>query len=255
MSRPFEIAMTHRIGAGGVTERCDRPKAIREIADRVRRWASTSETCQSCSCLPAVRVRAGMALCGRCHAERQIRIGLDPVGRPVRAETSEDDTTGVVFRGTAVVFNSASVNLGGFIEYIRPAAADRTFAENIDTRALWSHNADFTIGRTSAGTLRSRKTTRGIAVEIDPPRWAQGYVETVRRRDVQGMSFGFETLDDGWHLEEGEPVREIFDMRVFEYSSVAFPAYEATTLRVERANDRSEWLREQVTAERLRMAR
>lgn len=253
MSSPDrEYAMT----AWGDGRSCHRPTAVIETAQRMRQWATTPEQCRGCHARPAVTLRAGDPICGVCREQREIRLGgsVERVGLSVRADADDDATTGVQLRGLAVVFNSRSEYLG-FYEYIRPAAMDRTLSEQIDVRALWSHNRDLTIGRVSAGTLRMRKTSRGLSTEIDPPRWGASYVETVKRRDVSGMSFAFETLDDEWHMEDGEPTREVLDMRVFEVSGVSFPAYPATTLRVAQASDRSEWLREQHTAERLRLAR
>ena len=152
-------------------------------------------------------------------------------------------------------FNEPSVDLFGFTEIIKPSAADRLVAEVPDLRALWNHDSAATIGRVTAGTLSVTKRTRGVWAEIQPPRWADGHVESVRRRDVTGMSFAFVALDDQWHLEDGEPVREIIDMDVFEVSAVSFPAYPTTSLTVVPAGARSSRALEQDTATRLRVAR
>jgi HK97 family phage prohead protease len=169
-----------------------------------------------------------------------------------RAET-EPDT--VQFRGLAIVFNQRSLDLGGFLEIIRPSAVDRFVSERPDLRALWAHNSQLPIGRLSAGTLRAEKTRQGLAVEVDPPRWAGGQIESVERRDVTGMSFGFIAITDEVHLEDTIVVREILDMQVIEVSPVSFPAYPQTTLRVVRGATRSLWMTERDTAARLRLAR
>jgi len=245
-----EYAMTQ----WGDGRSCPRPKAVLETAERMQRWAAgQSEVCGGCHSLPAVGIRAGMPLCGRCREQRTIRSGGVPDGRIVRAEADED-ATGVQLRGHAIVFNSRSEWMG-FFEYVHPSAVDRTFAEKIDVRALWSHNPDLTIGRVSAGTTRLRKVSRALAAEIDPPRWAAGQIESVKRRDVSGMSFAFETVEDEWRIEDSVPARDVLDMRVFEVSGVSFPAYPATSLRVVNADARADWYREAQTAERLRLAR
>lgn len=254
--RPIEYAMTHRVGMGGLTEACHRPSEVRDLAQRVAKWGAVPEVCHGCQTRQALRLCGRMALCGVCHEQRYQRLSMpmDVQGLASRADASDEDVTGLQLRGLAIVFNSRSEDMG-FFEFIRPVAVDRTIQEGIDVRALWSHNPDIIIGRQSAGTLRLKKVTRGLSVEVDPPRWASGHVESVKRRDVVGQSFGFSVLTDEWWLEDGYPHREILDMRVFETSAVAFPAYPHTTLRVAKADERSAWLREQETSERLRMAR
>jgi len=55
--------------------------------------------------------------------------------------------------GHAIVFNSLSVDLGGFRELINHTAVDRTLTEGADVRALIDHETSKVLGRTRAGTL------------------------------------------------------------------------------------------------------
>src|SRR5262245_28544012 len=91
-----------------------------------------------------------------------------------------------LLRGTAIVFNSRSENLGGFVEIIRPEAFRRTLDEGIDLRALVGHDPDKPIGRLSKGTLRVEVDADGVHVEIEPPNTSLGrdVVESVRRGDM-----------------------------------------------------------------------
>lgn len=253
----IELAMTHRVGAEGTVERCLRPTDIREIADRMSKWAFTPEICKSCSRLPAMRCANGEALCSRCHAQRAERRGVLAFGelRTSVARASEPEPDTKQLHGYAIRFNEKSVELWGFFETIRPAAADRMVAEQPDLRALWNHGSAEPLGRYSAGTLRYAKRSKGVWVEIDPPQWAARHVESIERRDVTGMSFGFIALEDDWWLEEGIPHREILDMVVVEVSPVSFPAYESTSIKAVRGDSRSSLLHERQTAERLRLAR
>jgi uncharacterized protein len=137
-------------------------------------------------------------------------------------------------RGYAIVFNKPSENMGGFREVIRPDAVERTFKEAIDVRALVDHDSSKIIGRLSAGTLRLQRKQKGLWVEIDPPNTsaARDIVESIDRRDVTGMSFAFQVIEDDWSEVDKMPMREILDMRFNEISVVTFPAYDATSVQV-----------------------
>ncbi len=153
------------------------------------------------------------------------------MSRESRVELASDRR----LRGMAIVFNSRSQDLGGFREIIHPEAIDRTLREGIDVRALVDHDSAKIMGRLSAGTLLLRKTAKGLAIENEPPdtSYARDLAVSIDRRDVTGMSFGFRVEPGGaeFREEDGEIIRDVFDMRVHEVSFVTFPAYEATDAR------------------------
>ena len=138
--------------------------------------------------------------------------------------------------GYAAVFNSLSEDLGGFREKIAPGAFARAVKED-DVRALWNHNSDNVLGRTKSGTLRLSEDNHGLKIECDPPdaQWVRDLVASIERGDVDQMSFGFivRRYPDGsrgsqWIEENGEDIRILTDVELFDVSPVTFPAYPDT---------------------------
>lgn len=135
--------------------------------------------------------------------------------------------------GYAAVFNSLSENLGGFREQIAPGAFADSIGDNADIRAFWNHNSDIVLGRTKSGTLRLKEDENGLYAEIDPPESSASILESVRRGDVNQMSFGFRVNPNGDRIEEDEDgmlIRTLLSVRLLEVSPVAFPAYPATSI-------------------------
>lgn len=131
--------------------------------------------------------------------------------------------------GHAAMFNCLSGNLGGFREKIRPGAFSKTIKE-ADVRALWNHNDGFVLGRNKAGTLELSEDEKGLAVKIYPPdtTWANDLRESIKRGDVNQMSFGFRCIKDNWTEDEFGPIRELIEVQLFDVSPVTFPAYPQT---------------------------
>ena len=144
---------------------------------------------------------------------------------------------GTAIVGRAIVFGTLSEDLGGFREIIEPAAVDRTLAEQIDVRALVDHDPAKIIGRVKAGTLILEKRHDGLHVRIAPPDTTVGrdILESVRRGDIDGMSFTFGVVRPGgerFEQRDSGLVRVVSDMRIVEVSPVTFPAYTATDASV-----------------------
>lgn len=135
--------------------------------------------------------------------------------------------------GYAAVFGELSENLGGFREKIAPGA----FAKSLggDVRALFNHDPNLILGRTKAKTLALHEDQRGLMVEITPPdtQAARDVIESIRRGDVDQMSFGFRTKKDDWEeTDKGEIVRTLIEVDIFDVSPVTFPAYPTTEIAV-----------------------
>jgi HK97 family phage prohead protease len=148
---------------------------------------------------------------------------------PVRELVAEEGK----ISGYAAVFGEWSEDLGGFRERIRRGAFANTLTA--DVRALWQHDPSYVLGRTTNGTLRLQEDEVGLRIEVDPPEtnWAQDAMTTMRRGDVDQMSFGFETVEDEWTRgKDGEQMRELVEVNLFDVSPVTFPAYPQTSVQV-----------------------
>lgn len=142
-----------------------------------------------------------------------------------------------IITGYAAVFDSASVDLGGFTEYIRKGAFNKSLKES-HQKALWNHNSDYVLGNTRSGTLKLWEDEIGLAYELDTPNTQAGrdLVESVRRGDIDGNSFGFNVVNQEW--DESNPskvVRYLNEVNLFEISPTAFPAYPETSIGIRSA--------------------
>lgn len=145
---------------------------------------------------------------------------------------AEGDAAAPKLTGYAAVFDTLSVVL---YQMFREKIARGAFASTLgdDIRALWNHDTNVPLGRTKAGTLRLAEDAHGLRVEIDPPDTQAGRdaVESIRRGDVDQMSFGFDVLGDEWDQgEDGQLIRTLTKIKLYEVSPVVFPAYPQTTV-------------------------
>lgn len=181
----------------------------------------------------------------RAHMERRV---IQLTDCEVRAADGDGPAT---FSGYAAVFNELSVNLGGFRERIRPGAFRTAIDSGDDVRFLINHDANMVLGRTPK-TVTLAEDERGLRVDCELPNttYANDLVESMRRDDVNQMSFGFTTRADAWpekDAESGLPIRELVDVGLFDVSVVTYPAYPDTQaavreMRAEIAADHPELL-------------
>jgi HK97 family phage prohead protease len=125
----------------------------------------------------------------------------------LRASKSGDK---MLVSGYAARYNVLShVIKPGFKERIAQGAFDRILATKPDVVALFNHNQDQVLGRTTSGTLRLNADKVGLAFELDLPNTTIGrdVYESVKRRDLNGCSFAFalgERMDEFNEEEEEE---------------------------------------------------
>lgn len=127
------------------------------------------------------------------------------------------------------LFNSVSEDMG-FRETIKPSAFNKTIQE-ADIRALFNHDANYVLGRNTAGTLDLSVTRKGLRAAVNPPdtQWANDLMASVERGDISGGSFGFQVVKDDWQYNsDGSITRELQEVRLFDVSIVTYPAYPET---------------------------
>ncbi len=160
--------------------------------------------------------------------------------RSVPLEIRMDDADGgIVLRGSAAVFDQQSVDLGGFVEVIKPGFF-RDVLEG-DTAALWNHRTDFVLGRTTASppSLSLRESESALEVEIRPADNARNrdwIVTPIERGEIRHMSFAFRTAPEGdsWsELPDGRLLRTLLPggcIDLSDVSPVTRPAYQGTDI-------------------------
>lgn len=116
-------------------------------------------------------------------------------------------------------------------EVIRRGAFASSLAADGSIKLLHSHDTGRVIasrkmrGGKASGTLELMEDERGLKFRAEIPDTTEGrdLIVQVERGDLDGMSFGFETVRETW--DDNQRKSEILEVRLFEVSVVAFPAY------------------------------
>ena len=151
--------------------------------------------------------------------------------QPFSVRTTADGRKQV--SGYAIVFNSPSQDLGGFAEICSPQMLNRTLKQNPDVLMLRDHKQELLLGRTTAGTLDLLVDSTGLAFTVTLPQTTIGddTYQNVRLRNLTGCSFGFNVVEDSWAVDSnGNVVRTLLDIDLFECSITSFPAYVQTSV-------------------------
>jgi HK97 family phage prohead protease len=132
--------------------------------------------------------------------------------------------------GYAAVFNKEARISERLIEKIAPGAFRSSLGGDI--RALWSHNPDMVIGRTTNGSLKLSEDERGLAFDLSLPDTTQGRdaYTLIKQGFVTGVSFGFRVKKDSWTRgdKDSPHLRTLEEVELIEVSPTAFPAYADT---------------------------
>ena len=157
-------------------------------------------------------------------------------------EIREEDDGKRTLSGYAVKWEMKSQPMGWFRrfkeQFKRGAFADSLTKD--DQRYLWSHDISKVLGRTKNGTLRLYEDNIGLRFELDLPNTTLGNdtYESIKRGDVDGVSFGFRMKKEEW--DESDPdnvLRTISQADLLEISAVAFPAYPDSEVQARSESD------------------
>lgn len=156
--------------------------------------------------------------------------------KELRVATGADGSRSI--SGYASVFNSPSVDFGGWTERVSPTAFNRTLQEKPDVLCLYSHQSSSVLGRTRSGTLQLEVDSVGLKFNCSMPDTTVGRDLTVmmERGDIGGCSFGFVCRSASWEdAEDGAPVRTLLDVDLYEVTITADPAYPDTSVSLRSA--------------------
>lgn len=151
----------------------------------------------------------------------------------------------------AIVFDSNSHDLGGFIERIIPSSLDsiRETIKRSDIKVYVNHNdKEIPLARSikGEGSLELIVDEYGVLCRFEMPKTSVGdaLLEAIKRKDISACSFGFLLNDDDYFLERdknGEFIKDengsylltITDFEELgEVSLVNVPAYKTTEIMV-----------------------
>ncbi len=161
--------------------------------------------------------------------------------------------------GYGAVFYNASdpgteINLWGqTFERVMPGAFDKSLTDGA-VCSMFNHDANYVLGRVSAGTLKLSVDAVGLIYEVtenpDDPQW-QSVLAKVQRGDVTGASFMWIPTEEVWREEpDGRTIRELTECQLIEVGPVTSPWYPSATAGMRVAPSDSAELRSRLTAQR-----
>ena len=148
-------------------------------------------------------------------------------------ETRASGQTAIV--GYAARFNVLSLDLGGFREMILPGAFDKVLLRQRgkqDVIAVFNHDPNILLGRTSSGTLELSTDDKGLKYSVTPPAERADIISLILRKDLRGSSFAFTVSKDGesYASDAGGAVRSISQISgLYDVGPVVSPAYPSST--------------------------
>lgn len=162
-----------------------------------------------------------------------------PQGTTPEDDQQQDKQQPKTIEGYALLFNSPSKDLGGFVEVIDPKALDDVDLSNVIM--LDQHDYSKPLASVKAGTLKLDIDDKGlhfVATLDDSVSYANDAYQNVKSGNVDSMSFRFDVDDGGDEFtqdEQGNVTRTIKQVKdLFEVSTVTIPAYDDSNVQVDK---------------------
>lgn len=154
-------------------------------------------------------------------------------------DDKQQDKQPKTIEGYALLFNSPSKDLGGFVEVIDPKALDGVDLSGVVM--LNQHDYSQPLASVKAGTLQLDTDDKGLhftATLDDSVSYANDAYANVKSGNVDSMSFRFDIDDGGDEFtqdDQGNVTRTIKQVKdLFEVSTVTIPAYDDSNVQVDK---------------------
>ncbi len=147
--------------------------------------------------------------------------------------TSGDKDSLFYMRGYGAVYDSWSLDLGGFRERLLPGAFDEVLSSDPHVLHVIDHDTSRVLSTTRNGTLTLTSDTHGLNFysRVAKTSYAADLQVSLERRDIDQSSFAFTVGEDDWRYLEDEDIVERDVHRVkglFDITTCAMGAYPAT---------------------------
>ena len=167
------------------------------------------------------------------NSQREVRIRLAPQKFEIRKNADGSRS----ISGYAATFGDLSQDLGGFREMINPGAFQQSLKDNPDVLCLYGHDDNQILGRVASGTLTIAEDAKGLyfTCKLPDTSTARDLIALMERGDVSQMSFGFSVPTkngDTWAEVNGQVIRTLVRVVLWEISVVGQPAYTSTSVNL-----------------------
>ena len=224
---------------GDPSQRAELALALRENAEEKNRldsgWTNSSLR---------RKLLAGDAMAQSDDSGRDIEMRIAGVPDMSRAQSfgtdlRTKDGKQIKLSGYGALYNSPSVDFGGWDEVIENGAFSKDCLARSDVKCLLNHEASILLGRQKSKSLRVYADAVGLLFFcdlLDGDSLSEMVARRVARRDLPQCSFAFTVKKDQWVFSQkqgGLDRRRILEFQeIFDVSVVLDPAYRATSVNI-----------------------